>query len=330
MMKTPLAIVAVYMMVLAYGLSTTIYEQVPDPRVEHWFLMRRWTPIILIICTYFLTVMIGPKLMEKHPPYTLRNLLKVYNFIQVFISGYMFKEFLIAAWQSNYSLKCQPVDPSNSPQALRMAAACWWFFFSKIIDTFDTIFFILRKKNSQVTFLHVYHHGSMILNWWLGAKYTPGGQVFFQCMINSFVHVIMYAYYFLSAFGPQVQKYLWWKRYLTQLQLIQFCAIIIHLIIGMTTPCDFPFVLNCYVIVYCVTLIALFTNFYIETYRHQKNDKLYYSEEVVEKRKLTASLVASRSSSNNNGCYSSNNSNNNVYLSSSSPSYDSNSNKKVL
>ncbi|CAG7786302.1 unnamed protein product, partial [Allacma fusca] len=87
--------------------------------------------------------------------------------------------FLISAYQSSYSLRCQPVDYSNSPLAMRMAGACWWFFFSKIIDTFDTIFFILRKKNSQVTFLHVYHHGSMILNWWLGAKYTPGGQV--QC-----------------------------------------------------------------------------------------------------------------------------------------------------
>lgn len=235
--------------------------------------MKRWTPIILIISSYFITVLIGPKLMQNQQPFTLRSLLKLYNLVQVVISAYIFKEFLISAIESRYSLKCQPVDYSNSPVALRMAAACWWFFFSKIIDTFDTVFFILRKKNSQVTFLHVYHHGSMILNWWLGAKYTPGGQVFFQCMINSFVHVIMYTYYFLSAFGPGIQKYLWWKRYLTQLQLIQFCVIIIHLINGMTSTCEFPYVFNWYVIVYCVTLIALFTNFYIETYSHQKRDR---------------------------------------------------------
>lgn len=36
--------------------------------------------------------MIGPILMESRKPYTLRNLLKVYNFVQVCISGYMFKE----------------------------------------------------------------------------------------------------------------------------------------------------------------------------------------------------------------------------------------------
>jgi len=41
----------------------------------------------------------------------------------------------------------------------------------------------------------------------------------------------------------------------------------------MSTTCEFPFVLNCFVIVYCITLIALFTNFYIETYRHQTRDR---------------------------------------------------------
>lgn len=42
----------------------------------------------------------------------------------------------------------------------------------------------------------------------------------FGAMINSFVHVIMYAYYAISALGPSYQKYLWWKKYLTRLQLV--------------------------------------------------------------------------------------------------------------
>lgn len=32
----------------------------------------------------------------------------------------------------------------------------------------------------------------------------------------------MYSYYALAALGPSVQKYLWWKKYITQLQLWQF------------------------------------------------------------------------------------------------------------
>jgi elongation of very long chain fatty acids protein 4 len=42
-------------------------------------------------------------------------------------------------------------------------------------------------------------------------------------MLNSFVHTIMYAYYGLSALGPWVQKYLWWKKYITQMQLVSTC-----------------------------------------------------------------------------------------------------------
>lgn len=30
----------------------------------------------------------------------------------------------------------------------------------------------------------------------------------------------MYTYYWLAALGPHMQPYLWWKRYLTRLQLV--------------------------------------------------------------------------------------------------------------
>jgi elongation of very long chain fatty acids protein 4 len=39
-------------------------------------------------------------------------------------------------------------------------------------------------------------------------------------MANSFIHVLMYTYYGLSALGPHIAKYLWWKKYLTILQLV--------------------------------------------------------------------------------------------------------------
>jgi hypothetical protein len=45
---------------------------------------------------------------------------------------------------------------------------------------------------------------------------------FFGAMINSLVHVIMYGYYGVAALGPEYQKYLWWKKYLTKIQLVSF------------------------------------------------------------------------------------------------------------
>lgn len=46
-------------------------------------------------------------------------------------------------------------------------SACYTFYtYSPFFHS--KLYVILRRKKSQVTFLHVYHHGSMILHWWLG------------------------------------------------------------------------------------------------------------------------------------------------------------------
>ncbi|XP_062338130.1 ELOVL fatty acid elongase 8a isoform X1 [Osmerus eperlanus] len=156
----------------------------------------------------------------------------------------------------------------------QMAKVCWWFYFSKVIELSDTVFFILRKKNSQLTFLHVYHHGTMIFNWWAGVKYVAGGQSFLIGQINSLVHVVMYLYYGLAAVGPHMHKFLWWKRYLTSLQLLQFLIVTIHTTYNLFTDCDFPDSMNAVVFAYSLSLIALFSNFYYQSYLAKKAKKI--------------------------------------------------------
>lgn len=51
-----------------------------------------------------------------------------------------------------------------------------------------------------------------------------GGNATFPNILNNFVHVLMYFYYMLSAMGPQYQKYLWWKRYMTEIQIVSVAA----------------------------------------------------------------------------------------------------------
>lgn len=50
---------------------------------------------------------------------------------------------------------------------------------------------------------------------------TSGGMGSFHAMVNSSVHVVMYFYYGLSAAGPRFQKFLWWKKYMTAIQLVR-------------------------------------------------------------------------------------------------------------
>lgn len=47
-----------------------------------------------------------------------------------------------------------------------------------------------------------------------------GGHSTFFAMLNTFVHIVMYFYYMLSAMGPDYQKYIWWKKYLTAFQMV--------------------------------------------------------------------------------------------------------------
>ena len=50
------------------------------------------------------------------------------------------------------------------------------YYISKLIELLDTVLFLLTKRFRQITFLHVYHHSTMPLIWWIGAKWFPGGQ----------------------------------------------------------------------------------------------------------------------------------------------------------
>ncbi|CAN9503326.1 unnamed protein product [Ophioblennius macclurei] len=237
-----------------------------DKRTDNWLLVYSPVPISCIFFCYLIIIWVGPKLMATRQPVNLKPVLIVYNFAMVCLSAYMFYEFTASSWLAGYSLLCQPVDYSDSSLAMRMARVCWWFYFSKVIELSDTIFFILRKKNSQLTFLHVYHHATMIFNWWAGVKYVAGGQSFLIGLINSLVHVVMYLYYGLAALGPSTAKYLWWKRYLTSLQLLQFFIVTIHTTYNLFADCNFPDSMNVVVLAYSLSLIALFSNFYYRSY----------------------------------------------------------------
>lgn len=52
-------------------------------------------------------------------------------------------------------------------------------------------------------------------------KIILGQQVALFGTINSFVHIIMYSYYFLTIVNPSYKK-AWWKKYLTVIQLVMY------------------------------------------------------------------------------------------------------------
>ena len=82
---------------------------------------------------------------------------------------------------------------------------------------------------------------------------------------NSFIHVLMYSHYFLSSLGVNA----WWKKYLTQLQLIQFVICFIQPIYAYTqgASCNgYGDFLKVGMVLYQITMICLFTDFYRRSY----------------------------------------------------------------
>eukprot|EP00117_Sycon_ciliatum_P002144 scpid90208/ scgid7498/ Elongation of very long chain fatty acids protein 4; 3-keto acyl-CoA synthase Elovl4; ELOVL fatty acid elongase 4 len=241
------------------------WQSKADPRTADWFMVKDPTYLLMALAGYIAFVLIVPRIMNYCRPFDLKPIMLVYNFAIASLSLYMCIEFLSVGLHQNWM--CAPVDHSTSEFALRACRITHIFYLSKFIEFLDTVFFILRKKNNQVSFLHVYHHVSITIMWYILSTWYPNGSVFFSGMLNSSVHVCMYSYYFLSALGPALQPYLWWKRYLTRFQILQFVAISIHNSFNMPSSCAFPTWIAHMMTGYMVSLILLFSNFYFKAYK---------------------------------------------------------------
>lgn len=241
-----------------------------DPRSEEWPLMDSpvLTSVVVLIYLLFVTKW-GPSMMaSRSSGFNIKRILVVYNVLMVMLSGWLCFEFCAAGWiGGGYSLGCQLIDMSRRPKAMRMVRVCWVFYISKIVELLDTVFFVLRKKPEQVTFLHVFHHAIMPISWWFGMKYVPGGLGTFHAMLNSFIHFLMYTYYGLAAAGEKYRKYLWWKRYMTTAQIVQFIAVIFHSIYTLSLrECTYPKVFNYWILSSALIFLVLFMNFYSRAY----------------------------------------------------------------
>ncbi|XP_021363340.1 elongation of very long chain fatty acids protein 1-like [Mizuhopecten yessoensis] len=251
-----------------------------DARVQGLPLMSSPLPTLLILVCYYIFVYYGRTIMADRKPLQLKRLIMLYNLGMVIFSLYMAKEFAMAGWLTGYQLGCQPID--YTPRGDRMAIATYLFFISKIIELTDTIIFIMKKKFHQLTFLHLFHHGFLPFNWWFGIKFIPGGWGTFHAFINTLVHSVMYMYYFLSAGGPAIQKYLWWKKYITTIQIAQFILVICHTLSTFlfVQDCDYPSLAVKLVLFYNFLFLCLFMDFYIKTYKRKtkpkENDKIVY------------------------------------------------------
>ncbi|CAD7003754.1 unnamed protein product [Ceratitis capitata] len=157
------------------------------------------------------------------------------------------------------------------------------YLFNKFLDYLETLFFIMRKSYKQVTVLHVYHHIMMTTFVFLYIRIEgSGGHTSTVPMLNTLVHVIMYVYYLMSSIDPAWKKSLWWKKYITQMQIVQFFIDFIHQLwpLVVVRDCPIPKIGSYIVLVQATVMIYMFGNFYINSYIRKPKPK------KVEEKKL--------------------------------------------
>ncbi|GFQ83763.1 elongation of very long chain fatty acids protein 4 [Trichonephila clavata] len=224
-----------------------------------------YIPISIIILYTVFVIWIGPFIMKFREPYKLKKTLIFYNFFQVVANVFICFEIFILFYKRSNSL-CNVKNDPELPEILKEFWRVMWFLYIiKFIDFLDTVFFVLRKKQAQVTFLHVFHHcGVCLLVFWFmtHTEQVAGSYCAFAMGLNSGIHVLMYIYYGIAAFGPNMKKYLWWKKYLTALQIGQLCIIFLYMLISVLIGCEELGVFSAIAFIYLVFIIILFVNFY--------------------------------------------------------------------
>ena len=112
----------------------------------------------------------------------------------------------------------------------RLYAWAYAYYLSKYYELLDTFLPMVIKGRPPNHFgLHVFHHACVLLMAWGYVEYRQtlcfGGLV-----ANTFVHVVMYYYYFRAALKLETP----WKAWVTRLQILQFSVSFLLLLVTLS------------------------------------------------------------------------------------------------
>ncbi|OMO92100.1 GNS1/SUR4 membrane protein [Corchorus olitorius] len=158
------------------------------------------------------------------------------------------------------------------PNTLPTGPLFFWayiFYLSKILEFVDTLLIILSKSKQRLTFLHVYHHATVLVMCYLWL--TTRQSLFPIALVtNATVHVVMYFYYLLCAMGMRPK----WKRLVTDCQIVQFVfsfAVSVLMLYYHFTGSGCSGIWGwCFNAVFNASLLALFVDFHGKSYAKRK------------------------------------------------------------
>eukprot|EP00051_Salpingoeca_urceolata_P029834 m.491181 g.491181 ORF g.491181 m.491181 type:complete len:270 (+) comp29420_c0_seq1:122-931(+) len=225
------------------------------------------TPSILVLSgvAYLGLILFLRKFMKNRSAFEPKNLMRLYNAVQIIVCAYMTQGLVkyLLTGPSTFSLfglvRLPNVFGVDTPFSATGEYFVFLHYLSKFLDFFDSLFMALRKKDDQLSFLHLYHHATIGPIWglllYLG--FGSGTSAFGAC-INSFVHVLMYTHYLVTSFGFRNP----FKRALTSFQIFQFYMCIAHAVVVPLVQDRIPLYLATLQLAYHVSMVLLFSSFF--------------------------------------------------------------------
>lgn len=132
---------------------------------------------LVIFAVYFSAIYIGKKYMKNRKPYELKNTIRVYNIYQI-IACAVFALVPYKKWNHDVftSLwKCSKFTDflsGTQEEYAEVFLVYWYYILLRTSELVETLFFVWRKKDSQISFLHIYHHISTVVFLWFLTKYS--------------------------------------------------------------------------------------------------------------------------------------------------------------
>jgi fatty acid elongase 3 len=209
----------------AVDTSESIVDYVTAFRFIPYVTPLAYWELALGVSVLYLIIIYGLReIMRPRPKFEIRLFSLVHNFNMFAISLLCFLGLIYSVLQVLINAGDIEVLFCDSKNILsRSGPLQFWqyvFWLSKIYELLDTVILCLRK--SDLIFLHVYHHWVTNLLCYY-TLYYQNVSAWSATTLNALVHIPMYLYYWLSIAG---YRDLWFKKYITQMQILQFVLVV--------------------------------------------------------------------------------------------------------
>jgi elongation of very long chain fatty acids protein 4 len=248
--------------------------------VQQWPLVENGYHVAALTAMYYIIVFMLIQIMKRREKaFELFYFSQVHNIAMALVALYMGVEYIRLYIRDGIKLGYNVVHDDD--KQLDHARVQYIFLLSKIPEWNDTFIMILKKNFRQVSILHLWHHGSVFILTFMAMRTIPGGDPNLAACINSWIHVIMYSYYFCAPLAksknvnPIVKLVVKFKMLITIGQLVQFlivfgrdCYIMYNIYVLGKEHCHEcgPLYMYWNEVFYMLIMIGMFGNFFVQNY----------------------------------------------------------------